>query len=70
MAQRLLDQQPTNVPFTMLWAKSSREMTPIEGEYDHATQKWSHNSMSDVETWSRSTTTGTFSSDPDEDKDD
>lgn len=69
MAEQLVH-LATNVPFTMLWANRSREMSFIEGDYDPSTQKWSLNDVAAATTWSRSTTTGIINDDPDEDKDD
>ena len=58
------------VPFTMLWAKPSRDFGQIEGEYDFKSQKWSMFDVNSATTWSRTSTTGWINLDPDEDKDD
>lgn len=58
------------IPFTMQFARPSSNLAEIDGHYDHATQQWSNRDISSVTTWSRSSTTGIVTSDPDEDKDD
>ena len=68
--QKQLVQHETNVPFTMLWANQSRELSMVEGEYNPATQKWSNRDIASLATQSRSATTGWVTDDPDEDKDD
>ncbi len=58
------------VPLPMLWAKESKPMPPVDGEYDYLQQKWSSPDFSLMSTWCRSGTTGIFTDDPDEDSDD
>lgn len=60
----------TTVPFTMLWAKPSRDLGQVQGYYDPISQKWTECDITSVTTWSRTGTTGLLGGDPDEDKDD
>lgn len=59
-------------PLIMVKAKKQKRVEINEGEYCDENDSWSSKDITNVTTWSRSSTTnkGWFRSDPDEDKDD
>ncbi len=58
-------------PILMEWQKPSRTLPPLEGAYDGENQRWMGDNISmSSTTWSRTSTTGIFGTDPDEDRDD
>ncbi len=69
MKEQLTTSSP-EIPFGMIWAEPTSQLFPVMGEYDHKSQQWSERDICSVTTWSRSTTTGIITDDPDEDKDD
>jgi len=67
----MLIEEVGKVPFTLLYAEEPEiQLLDPEGRYDVQSQRWIGNDIKMTTTWCRSTTTGTFTSDPDEDKDD
>ena len=58
-------------PILMEWSKPSRTFPDMIGKYDPKNQKWKGDDVRmAATTWSRTSTTGIITFDPDEDKDD